>query len=212
MKLHLQISGRPEERPVQAFASNGADQTFDERLRERRVRHRLHFLYVEDTSVRLPSVELEQAIMIGTQVLRWCLSTGRAVEHATQSHAIHRTAVHPKARDPTGALVHDHEHPMGAEDGRFAPKQINAPQAIFGMAEHREPRRPRRIWLRCGPHGKNPPHHILVHRKAEGQGDLLRDARSPQVGFRCFMSTMAAMTSRLGPFGPGLFCSVDENS
>ena len=26
----------------------------------------------------------------------------------------------------------------------------------------------------------------------------------PQVGFRCFMSTTAAMTSRLGPFGPRL--------
>jgi hypothetical protein len=34
----------------------------------------------------------------------------------------------------------------------------------------------------------------------------------PQVGFRCFMSTTAAMTSRLGRFGPALYCPVDENS
>jgi hypothetical protein len=34
----------------------------------------------------------------------------------------------------------------------------------------------------------------------------------PQVGFRCFMSTTAAMTSGLGPFGPGLLGVVDENS
>jgi hypothetical protein len=34
----------------------------------------------------------------------------------------------------------------------------------------------------------------------------------PQVGFRCFMSTTAAMSSRLGPFGPGLFDTVDENN
>jgi hypothetical protein len=34
----------------------------------------------------------------------------------------------------------------------------------------------------------------------------------PQVGFRCFMSTTAAMTCRLGPFGPGFLCPVDENS
>jgi hypothetical protein len=34
----------------------------------------------------------------------------------------------------------------------------------------------------------------------------------PQVGFRCFMSTTAAMTSRLGPFGPGFFRTVAENS
>jgi hypothetical protein len=34
----------------------------------------------------------------------------------------------------------------------------------------------------------------------------------PQVGFRCFMSTTAAMTSRLGPIGPGFLSAVDENS
>src|ERR1700694_5401231 len=34
----------------------------------------------------------------------------------------------------------------------------------------------------------------------------------PQVGFRCFMSTTAAITSRLGPFGPGFRGTVAENS
>ncbi len=34
----------------------------------------------------------------------------------------------------------------------------------------------------------------------------------PQVGFRCFMSTTAAMTSGLGPFGPGLVGPLDEKS
>src|ERR1700704_3272954 len=34
----------------------------------------------------------------------------------------------------------------------------------------------------------------------------------PHIGFRFFMSTMAAMTSWLGPFGPGFFWQLDENS
>jgi hypothetical protein len=34
----------------------------------------------------------------------------------------------------------------------------------------------------------------------------------PHVGLRCFMSTTAATTSRLAPFGPGFFGTVDENS
>ena len=34
----------------------------------------------------------------------------------------------------------------------------------------------------------------------------------PQCGFRCFMSTTAAMTSWLGPLGPGFIGSFDENS
>ena len=40
-ELHLQISGRPEERAVKTFAPNSADQPFDEWMRERHVRHRL---------------------------------------------------------------------------------------------------------------------------------------------------------------------------
>jgi hypothetical protein len=63
-KLHLQISRRPEQRPVQAFATNGADQAFDERMRERHVRHRLDFFDVEDAQICLPLVELVQAIMV----------------------------------------------------------------------------------------------------------------------------------------------------
>src|SRR2546425_12989813 len=34
----------------------------------------------------------------------------------------------------------------------------------------------------------------------------------PQLGFRCFMSTTAAMTSWLGPFGPGFIDPLDEKS
>jgi hypothetical protein len=60
--------------------------------------------------------------------------------------------------------------------------------------------------------GEDAPHHILFQRDAEGQRDLLRDARTSLVGFRCPMSTTAAMTSRLGSFGPGFLWPVDENS
>ena len=36
-QLHLQISRSPEERAVQTFAPNGANQPFDEGMRERHV-------------------------------------------------------------------------------------------------------------------------------------------------------------------------------
>ena len=68
------------------------------------------------------------------------------------------------------------------------------------------------IRLRRVPDGENASYHILVHGNAEGRGDLSCDSWTPQVGLRCFMSTMAAISSRLGPFGPGLFGIVDENS
>ena len=50
-ELHLQISGRPEQRPVETFAANRADQAFDEWMRQRRVRHRLDGFHVEDSQI-----------------------------------------------------------------------------------------------------------------------------------------------------------------
>jgi hypothetical protein len=107
----LQVGGRPEEQPVQAFAPNGADQAFDEGMRERHVRHRLDLVDVEDPQVRLPLVAFVQPIVVRTEVGRWGVITRRSVEHATQPHAIHGAAVHAKTHDATRALVHDHEHP-----------------------------------------------------------------------------------------------------
>src|SRR5438105_13661236 len=89
------------------------------------------------------------------------------------------------------------QHPVCAQDGRFASKQIETPQTVLRVTEDREPGRPCRIRRRLVPHGENAPHHALVDGNADGQGDLLRDPWTPQVGFRRFMSTTAAMTSRL---------------
>src|SRR5580704_12173536 len=100
-ELQLQISGRPEERPVQAFASNGANQTFDEWMRERHVRHRLDFVHVEDAQIRLPLVELVQPIVVGAEVRRWRLAPRGSVKHATESDAVHGAAVHANAHDTT---------------------------------------------------------------------------------------------------------------
>jgi hypothetical protein len=59
---------------------------------------------------------------------------------------------------------------------------------------------------------ENPPNHILVDLNIESQSDLLGDTRTAPLGFRCFSWTIAAMTSGLGPFGPGFFRSLSENS
>jgi hypothetical protein len=63
-ELHLQVGGRPKECAVQALPSNRPNQAFDEGMRQRRVRHALDFLDVENAQVRLPSVELVQTIMV----------------------------------------------------------------------------------------------------------------------------------------------------
>src|SRR3984893_9676960 len=98
-QLHLQVSGRPEEGAVQTFASNGSNQPFDEWMRERHVRHRLDFPYVECSQVRLPLVKPIQRIMVRAEVgRRRSLASHRSIEYPAQTHAINDAAVHAKGR------------------------------------------------------------------------------------------------------------------
>ena len=140
-ELRLQISRSPEEGAVQTFAPNGANQAFNEGVRERHVRHRLDFLHVEDPQIRLPLVESIQRIMVRAQISGPALTSRRAIEHPAQPHAIHDTAMHAKAHDAARALVHHDEHPVCAQDGRFAAKQIETPQTVLRVTEDCEPGR-----------------------------------------------------------------------
>src|SRR5690242_11194688 len=94
--------------------------------------------------------------------------------------------MHAETYNAPGPVIDHDEHPVRLEDVRFAPKQIYAPQAVSGMTEDSQPRRPG--GARCAIRGQ------------------------PQLGFRCFMSTTAAMRSWLGPFGPGFTGRFDEKS
>src|SRR5580693_4041557 len=78
--------------------------------------------------------------MVRAEVGRWRVTPRRSVEHATQPHAIHGTAVYAEAHDTTRELVHHHEHPVCAQDGRFAAKQIDAPQTVLRVPEDGEPK------------------------------------------------------------------------
>ena len=79
-ELHLQIRGRPEQRAVETFASNGANQPFHEGMRERHERHGLDVLHVQNSQIRPPLVEPIQGIMVRAQVLRRGLASSRSIE------------------------------------------------------------------------------------------------------------------------------------
>jgi hypothetical protein len=74
-----------------------------------------HF-HLEDSQIRLPLVESVQRITIRAEVGRRRLPTNRSIEHAAQRHSIRDAAVHAKADDPSRALVHHDEHPVGVQD------------------------------------------------------------------------------------------------
>ena len=132
-KLQFQIRGRPKERMVQALAPHGADQPFDEGMRERRVRHRLDFLKVKNPQIRLPLVKAIQRIMIRAEVGRRSLAVSRPIEHATHVHAIDDAAVHEipalPGDDEVAAIAAEQEAGAEAEAQAEAAAEADADAA-----------------------------------------------------------------------------------
>src|SRR5262245_61634057 len=178
-KLHLQIGGRPEQRAVQVFAPDGADQPFNTWMRKRRVRDRLDFMDVQDPKIPLPLAEPIQRVMVRADVGWRSLAARRSIEHAAERNAVHDAAMRAKPHDTARELVHHDQHPVGPQDRRLAAKQVETPQTVLRVTEHGEPGRPSRVWLWPVPRGENAPHDILVDGDVERQTDLLRDAWTP---------------------------------
>ena len=95
-------------------------------------------------------------------IFRRSLTSSHSIEHSAQPHAIHDAARHGTAHDATRAVVHHDEHPVRAQDGRFASKQVETPQTVLCVTEHGEPGRPGRVWFRLVPNGENAPPTSLV--------------------------------------------------
>src|SRR6267142_2500455 len=112
-------------------------------------------------------MELVQRIIVRAEVGRRRLASHCSIEHLAQSHAVYDAAVYPKTHDAARPLVHHDEHPVRAEDGRFAPKQIKTPQTVLRVTKDCEPGRPRRVWFRLVPSSQNASHHILADGNTE---------------------------------------------
>jgi hypothetical protein len=77
--------------------------------------------------------------MIRTEILRDASAPNRVLEHAAKRHAIHDSALNPKSDDPPRVLIHDDQYPVRAQGKRLASQQVDTPQAVFHVAEERQP-------------------------------------------------------------------------
>ncbi len=177
-ELRLKISCRPEQRPVEELAPKRANQSFDEGMRERRVRNRLDFRYLKDSKIGLPPMESIQRVMIRAEVFRQLMPADRPMQHATQPGAVNHAPVHAKPNDTPRKLIHHHQHPISTQGGGLAAKQIAAPQAVLGVAEKGEPGGTARIQFRPVMNAQDTANHVLVDFNSKGQGHLLSDARA----------------------------------
>ena len=70
LQLPLQIERIPEEHAIEIFAANCTDQPFDERMRNRRIGHRLDLVDFDDTQVGEPAMKAKQRVVVGADVFR----------------------------------------------------------------------------------------------------------------------------------------------
>jgi hypothetical protein len=81
-------------------------------------------------------------------------------------------AAPPKADNTPGENVHHDHDPVAFGQNRFATKEVDAPQAVLGMADGREPRRPA-AWSRSVVLDEYAADDIFVDRDREGARQVL---------------------------------------
>ena len=69
-KLALQVASVPKRYEVEILAPDRADESFHERVRQRHMRHCLHFRYIEYSKIGLPAMESKQRIIVGAEIFR----------------------------------------------------------------------------------------------------------------------------------------------
>ena len=73
--------------------------------------------------------------MIGAEMLRCALTLDSGVEHAAHVDASDGAAMDTDADKTPRELVHHHEHPVATEHDRLAAKEVDAPEAVCGVAD-----------------------------------------------------------------------------
>ena len=181
-QLVFEVRRRPEQHPIHTLSPQRADQPFDKRMGHGDIRHTLDFGHPQYPQVGVPLVKPVQRVMIGAEACRTEWSSNRMAKHAAQGTAIHDAGMNTKANDPPGVVVHDHQHPMAAEQRGLAPEEVDAPQAVFRLPQERQPGGTAPAWTRSIVRGEHSADHVLVDLDVEGQTDLLGDPRTPPPG------------------------------
>jgi hypothetical protein len=142
--------------------------------------------------------------MIGTEPRGQPLLGNGLIEHAAERWPIDGNGLHPKAEDPAGKLIQDDQDPVTPQQDRFDPEQVQAPEAVFGMAQEREPRRSVVTAFGQVVCGQNPPNHIFVEVDVKGLGQVLGELRAAKSGIAPLEFTDGSDQFRWGVTGKNL--------
>ena len=113
VQFSLKVKGIPERHVIQIFASNGADHSFDERMRHRRIRKTFDLRYFQDSQICAPPMKSEKRIIVATEVAGWIGPRNGVVEHPAYGHTIYRSLMNAETNDSAAVLIHDNQNPIG---------------------------------------------------------------------------------------------------
>jgi len=115
VEFSVKVDRIPEKGMVQAFAPDGSDQSFHERVGHWDTGHRFDFLDLQNSQVCAPSVKSEQGVVIGTDSNGQCMSGNCSMEHAADRWTVDVLAANAKADDAPREHIQDHQDPMAAQ-------------------------------------------------------------------------------------------------
>lgn len=139
--------------------------------------------HLQDPQIGLPLVKPKKGIMVGAEVLGPPrLPSNGAVEHPAECDTVDGPGMDAERNDPAGTLIHHDQDPVGPQDGRFAPEQIQTPETVFHVANEGQPGQALGVVSRPIMAGQNPANNIFVDEDVKSQGYLLRNSRTAPTG------------------------------
>jgi len=147
-----------------------------------RTGHRFDLIDLKDTKIRAPPLKAKQRIVIGGNVFRQGLPGDQVIEHLADGGTIEIRRRDPKADNTPGEKVHYDHDPVAFEQNRFAPKEVDAPQAVLCVPDEAEPGRPITAWYRSVVPDEDAPDDIFVDRDRERAGQVLGNLPAAEVG------------------------------
>lgn len=97
------------------------------------------------------------------------------VEHPTQGNPIHVSALNAETDDSSSEDINDNHHPKALEQDGFTSKEVNAPEAVFGMTDGCQPRNSLAVGIGVVVLCKDATNHVLINVDTVGVCDLLGD-------------------------------------
>ncbi len=181
-QLLFQIALVPEKSLVQKLPSDRANEPLGKGMGYRHMGNSFNPINFPNPQIGSPLVVAEQGIVIRAEMAGRAFTTERGlIEHLAKRGSIDIASMNTKADDAPCKLVHDNKDPVGLEENGLAPEQIDAPEAIFHMADKGEPRGPISGIL-AKVFGKYPSHDVFIDVDAKSPCDFQGDPGSAELG------------------------------